>query len=96
VRGREARGTCTVGLGREVVRVMSVAMRSTEKGPSSLPVRSGRLRGPPSDTIPHAAYVRQNYIILIACGYLRAVDFVSCDVFADNYRSHTSRRSIDP
>ena len=96
MRGREARGTCTVGLGREVVRVMSVAMRSSEKGPPSLPARSGRLRGPPSDTIPHAAYVRPKYIIFIVCGYLRAVDFVSCHVLADNYRSHTRRRSIDP
>ena len=76
MRGREARGTCTVGLGREVVRVMSVAMRSTEKGPSSLPARSGRPRGPPSDTISHAAYVRQAYLLVIACGNVRAVDYV--------------------
>ena len=42
VRGREARGACTFGEGHEGDRGGPVAVRTPRKGPSSLPVPTGR------------------------------------------------------
>ena len=53
------------------------------------------LRGPPSDTISHAAYEREKYFISIAHGCFQFVYKVSCDAFADDFCCESDRHLLD-